>query len=78
MHIHARCNVDRDAAAIANARGTETPSLIADLEFEICSGSAGRGKLMQRESNGCIYAACFYFLLAQMHQSKMYIGFTLK
>ena len=59
-------------------RLSQTPSLIADLEFEICSGSAGRGKLMQRESNGCIYAACFYFLLAQMHQSKMYIGFTLK
>ena len=37
MHIHARCNFDSDAAAITNARGTETPSLIADLEFEICS-----------------------------------------
>ncbi len=75
MHIHARCNFDSDAAAITNARGTETPSLIADLEFEICSGNAGRSKPMQSEHNGCIYVACCYLLLAQMHQSKVYNGF---
>ena len=50
---------------------TETPSLIVDLEFEICSRSAGCGKPMQSEHNGCIYAACCYLLLAQMHQSKV-------
>ena len=36
--------------AITNTRGTETPSLIADLEFEICSGSAERGKPMRKAS----------------------------
>ena len=69
MHIHARCNFDPDDAAITSARGTETPSLIANLKFRIYSESAGRGKRPQSKHT-LFYIGCMLLPFADADASK--------